>query len=82
MVLSNFGVTTFKLMNGQDVSRQQSLRDPCQSLQSEHKIARAKYYCPDGFGGLVLASGSRVSGFDPDRCEKILSMPSFGGEVK
>jgi hypothetical protein len=41
----------------------------------------------DGFGGLVvsmLASGSRVRGFDPDRsrCEKILSMPSFGGEVK
>jgi hypothetical protein len=42
---------------------------------------------PDGFGGLVvsmLASGSRVRGFDPDqsRCEKILSMPSFVGEVK
>jgi hypothetical protein len=46
----------------------------------------------DGFGGLVvsmLVSGSRVRGFDPDRsrwiffrCEKILSMPSFGGEVK
>jgi hypothetical protein len=46
----------------------------------------------DGFGGLavsMLASGSRVRGFDPDRsrwiffrCEKILSMPSFGGEVK
>jgi hypothetical protein len=46
----------------------------------------------DGFGGLVvsmLASGSRVRWFDPDRnrwiffrCEKILSMPSFGGEVK
>jgi hypothetical protein len=46
----------------------------------------------DGFGGLVvsmLASGSRVRGFDPDRsrwiffrCEKILSMPSFVGEVK
>jgi hypothetical protein len=36
----------------------------------------------DGFGGLVvsmLASGSRVRGFDPDR---IVSMPSFGGEVK
>jgi hypothetical protein len=46
----------------------------------------------DGFGGLVvnmLASGSRVRGFELDRsrwiffrCEKILSMPSFGGEVK
>jgi hypothetical protein len=46
----------------------------------------------DGFGGLVvslLASGSRVRGFEFDRsrwiffrCEKILSMPSFGGEVK
>jgi hypothetical protein len=46
----------------------------------------------DGFGGKVvsmLASGSRVRGFEPDRsrwiffrCEKILSMPSFGGEVK
>jgi hypothetical protein len=34
----------------------------------------------DSFGGLVvsmLASGSRVRGFEPD-----LSMPSFGGEVK
>jgi hypothetical protein len=47
---------------------------------------------PDGFGDLVvsmLASGSRVRGFEPDRkpldffrCEKILSLPSFGGEVK
>jgi hypothetical protein len=46
---------------------------------------------PDGFGGLVvsmLASGSRVSGFKPGRSRwiftslKILSMPSFGGEVK
>jgi hypothetical protein len=45
----------------------------------------------DGFSGLVvciLASGSRVRGFKPDRnrwiflCIKILSMPSFGGEVK
>jgi hypothetical protein len=46
----------------------------------------------NGFGGLVvsmLASGSRVRGFDPDRsrwifsdAKKILSMPSFGGEVK
>jgi hypothetical protein len=46
----------------------------------------------DGFGGLVvsmLASGSRIRGFESDRnrwiffrCEKILSMPSFGGEVK
>jgi hypothetical protein len=41
----------------------------------------------DGFGGLVvrmLASGSRVRGFKPDRSRwifsvyKILSMPSFG----
>jgi hypothetical protein len=45
----------------------------------------------DGFGGLVvrmLASGSRVRGFKPGQsrwiflCIKILSMPSFGGEVK
>jgi hypothetical protein len=46
----------------------------------------------DSFGGLVvsmLAAGSRVRGFEPDRSrwiffryEKILSMPSFGGEVK
>jgi hypothetical protein len=36
----------------------------------------------------MLASGSRVRGFKPGRSrriflmEKILSMPSFGGEVK
>jgi hypothetical protein len=44
----------------------------------------------DGFGGLVvrmLASGSRVRGFKPFKPldfshVKILSMPSFGGEVK
>jgi hypothetical protein len=45
----------------------------------------------DGFGGLVvrmLASGSRVRGLKPGRSRwiflyiKILSMPSFGGEVK
>jgi hypothetical protein len=47
----------------------------------------------DGFGGLVvnmLASGTRVRGFDPTaeavgvfRCGKNpQSMPSFGGEVK
>jgi hypothetical protein len=45
----------------------------------------------DGFGGLVvrmLASGSRVRGFKHGRSRwiflyiKILSMPSFGGEVK
>jgi hypothetical protein len=45
----------------------------------------------DGFGGLVvrmLASGSRVRGFKPGRNRwiflyiKILSMPSFGQEVK
>jgi hypothetical protein len=43
------------------------------------------------FGGLVvsmLASGTQVRGFKPGRSrrnfrgEKILSMPSFGGEVK
>jgi hypothetical protein len=44
------------------------------------------------FGGLVvsvLASGSRVRGFEPGRsrrifsvCKKILGTPSFGGEVK
>jgi hypothetical protein len=45
----------------------------------------------DGFGGLVvsmLASGSQVRGFKPGRSRwiflyvKILSLPSFGGEVK
>jgi hypothetical protein len=45
----------------------------------------------DGFGGLVvrmLASGSRVRGFKLGRNRwifsvyKVLSMPSFGGEVK
>ena len=45
----------------------------------------------DGFGGLVvsmLASGTQVRGFKPDRNRwiftgvKILSMPSSGGEVK
>jgi hypothetical protein len=51
------------------------------------------YHWTDGFGGLVvsmLASGSRVRGFETDRSrwffsdvkKKILSMPSFGGEVK
>jgi hypothetical protein len=32
----------------------------------------------------MLASGTRVRGFDPDRSRtvKILSMPSFGAEVK
>ena len=55
-----------------------------------------KYYpkgclLPDGFGGLVvsmLASGTQVRGYKPDRSSwiftgvKILSMPSSGGEVK
>jgi hypothetical protein len=45
----------------------------------------------DGFGGLVvsmLVSGSRVRGFKAGRIRwiflyvKILSLPSFGGEVK
>jgi hypothetical protein len=46
----------------------------------------------DGFGGLVvsmLASGTQGRGFKPGRSrwiftnvKKILSMPSFGGEVK
>jgi hypothetical protein len=45
----------------------------------------------DGFGGLVvsmLASGTQGRGFKPGRRRwifknvKILSMPSFGGEVK
>ena len=45
----------------------------------------------DDFGGLVvsmLASGTQVCGFKPDRSRwiftgvKILSMPSSGGEVK
>ena len=50
-----------------------------------------KPYYPSGFGGLqisVLAFGTRVRGFKPGRCrriyraKKILSLPSFGGEVK
>jgi hypothetical protein len=59
---------------------------------NERCFAETLYQYNDGFGGLVvsmLASGSRVRGFDPDRscwiffrCEKILSVPSFGGEVK
>jgi hypothetical protein len=45
----------------------------------------------DGFGGLVvsmLASGSRVRGFKSGRSRwiflyiKILSLPSFGGDIK
>jgi hypothetical protein len=45
----------------------------------------------DGFGGLVvrmLASGSRGRGFKPGRSRwiflyiKILTVPSYGGEVK
>jgi hypothetical protein len=43
----------------------------------------------DGFGGLVvsiLATGTPVRGFKPDLdfsgIRKILSVPSFGGEVK
>jgi hypothetical protein len=48
-------------------------------------------YYKGRFGGLVvsmLASGTRVCGFKPGRCrrifsgENILSMPSFGREVK
>jgi hypothetical protein len=71
------------------------LPDPCckiwEYLSSDYRVAG--YLRRDGFGGLVvsmLASGSRVRGFDPDRSrwifffryEKILSVPSFGGEVK
>jgi hypothetical protein len=49
------------------------------------------YLLLSGVGGLVvsmLASSTRVSGFKPSRSrrifsgEKILSMPSFGSEVK
>jgi hypothetical protein len=49
------------------------------------------YLFTGGFGGLVvsmLASGSRVRGFKPGQGRwiftsvKILSMPSFGGEVE
>jgi hypothetical protein len=56
----------------------------------EWKFCEAKVNF-DGFGGLVvrmLASGSQVRRFKPDRSLwiflyiKILSMPSFGGEVK
>ena len=51
----------------------------------------ASYVHFDGFDGLVvsmLASGTQVCGFKPGRSRwnftgvKILSMPSFGGEVK
>jgi hypothetical protein len=60
---------------------------PCKRLY----MFRVKYSPITDFGGLVvrmLASGSRVRGFKPSRSRwiflyiKILSMPSFGGEVK
>jgi hypothetical protein len=50
-------------------------------------VSHRRFYRADGFGGLVvsmLASGSRVRGFDPDRSRWIFSdlKKSFGGEVK
>jgi hypothetical protein len=63
-----------------------------QLIMSKHKQKLHKSNCRIcGFGGLVvsiLASGIQVRGFKPGRSrrifrgEKILSMPSFGGEVK
>jgi hypothetical protein len=50
------------------------------SIISENEVI----FIASGFGGLVvsvLASGTRVRGFKPGRSEKILSTPSFGGEV-
>jgi hypothetical protein len=56
---------------------------------ADHLQGAYLFLVKGGFGGLVVSTGSRVRGFDPDRCrwiffrcEKILSMPSFGGEVK
>jgi hypothetical protein len=59
----------------------------------QYNTTNKMHYLPsvNGFGGLVvsvLASGSRVRGFKPGRSRwiftsvKILSMPSFRGEVK
>jgi hypothetical protein len=67
----------------------------CENLRSciIHVHCRDKFLLlkKSGFGGLVvstLASGTQDRGFAPDRShrifsvEKILSKPSFGGEVK
>ena len=54
-------------------------------LQDSGKITRVD---PGGPVVIILASESEVSGFDPGRCRwifqsvKILSMTSFGREVK
>ena len=60
------------------------------AIQLDEKLPL--YRSLDGFGGLVvsiLATGTQVRGFKPGRLpldfsgvRKILSMPSFGGEVK
>ena len=56
-------------------------------MESTHNALTVTIFATfDGFGGLVvsiLATGTRVRGFKPGRSRwKILSMPSFGGEVK
>jgi hypothetical protein len=52
------------------------------SLTDEHVVN----YSLDGFGGLVVSMLASGRGFKPGRSRftnvKILSMPSFGGEVK
>jgi hypothetical protein len=62
-----------------------------ENLRTSPGLYMVSFTLLDGFGGLVvrmLASGSRVRGFKPGRSRwiflyiKILSMPSFGGEVK
>jgi hypothetical protein len=65
-----------------------SVHIPLQELWRIKKKHSSNPY-PDGFGGLVvsmLASGTRVRGFDPgwifSGTVKILSMPSLGKEVK
>jgi hypothetical protein len=72
-------------------SHQDIFLEKCGALSNEHG---KHFHCDmstDSFGGLgvsVLAFGIQVRGFKPGRSrwifkgEKILIMPSFGGEVK
>jgi hypothetical protein len=74
-----------------DKVKESDISEACRTLGKDEKTGKHLVE-KDGFGGLVvsmLSSGSRVRGFDPDRSrwifsdvEKILSTPSFGGEVK
>ena len=67
-----------------------SVRNLNNSLRYLIKISPDLLLKEDGFCGLVvsiLATGTRVRGFKPKPLDfsgvrKILSMPSFGGEVK